>query len=250
VDGVLILDKAQGPTSHDLVQRLRRVLGVKRIGHGGTLDPMATGVMVLLIGRATKLQQLVQQQRKEYEATIQLGVQTDTADAWGRPVREAPVPELSAQTVRDALGALMGPVAQTPPAYSAVRVQGRRSYEWARRGTPMAAAPRTIQIYDFELLEQQPARLRCRIACSSGTYVRTLAEQLAERLGTVGHVQRLVRTAVGPWTVEQAHPEGWLQSATSEDVVRALMPWARAASLLASSAADRPACASALACRP
>lgn len=223
-DGILIINKAQGMTSHDVVALARRRLGVQRIGHAGTLDPIAKGVLVLLIGQATKHQQQAQHHRKRYEALVQFGTQTDTGDAWGQPVKTAAVPSLPRAEVERVLGEFLGSVTQVPPAFSAVKVHGRPLYWWTRRGTPQTAQARTIEIFSLELVELEMDALRCRLACSSGTYVRTLAEAIAERLGTVGHVSALTRLSVGPWDLSQARECQWLTEAPAAEIWAALQP--------------------------
>ena len=223
-DGVLVMDKAQGMTSHDVVALARRRLGLKRIGHAGTLDPIAKGVLVLLVGQATKYQQMAQHHRKRYETVIQFGTQTDTADAWGKPVQTLPVPTLEREAVAHMLHEFVGPLTQVPPAFSAVKVQGRPLYWWARKGLPQTAKARTIEVFALELLEISADQMRCHIACSSGTYVRTLAEAIAQRLGTVGHVSALTRLAVGPWELAHAHTCAWLTEAPVEEIWAALQP--------------------------
>jgi tRNA pseudouridine55 synthase len=223
-DGILVMNKPQGMTSHDVVQLARARLGIRRLGHAGTLDPIAQGVLVLLVGRATKHQKTVQTYRKAYEATMQLGTQTDTGDAWGKPLRTAPVPSFARTNVDAVLAALVGSVTQVPPAFSAVKVRGRPLYWWARRGTPLEAKPRTIEVFSAELIELQSASVRCRIVCSSGTYIRSLAEAIADRLGTVGHVSALTRLSVGPWTLAQALDLCWLATAPAEEVWAAVQP--------------------------
>jgi len=217
-DGILVVNKFPGMTSHDVVQLARAKLGIRRIGHAGTLDPMAQGVLVLLVGRATKHQKTVQAYRKVYETVIQLGIQTDTGDAWGKPLRTAPVPSLDRANVEAILAASMGSVTQVPPAFSAVKVQGRPLYWWARRGKPLVAKPRTVELFSAELIELDPASVRCRIACSSGTYIRSLAEAIADELGTVGHVSELIRLSVGPWDLSQALDLCWLATAPAADL--------------------------------
>ena len=234
-EGVLVVNKPQGPTSHDVVAIVRRRLGLRRIGHTGTLDPMAEGVLVLLIGRATRRQQALQTHAKRYETVIRLGTQTDTGDAWGRVIRRAPVATLSRHTVEDVLASLVGRHQQVPPPFSAVKIRGRPLYWWTRRGVSVAAAPRPIEIFSAELMdlsteprEPEPGglvwRLRCGIMCSSGTYIRSLAEEIAARLGTVGHVEWLRRQAVGPWTIEQAKELEWIKSAGVEALWQAVQP--------------------------
>lgn len=223
-DGILVINKSRGMTSHDVVQLARHKLGTKRIGHAGTLDPMAEGVLVLLVGRAVRHQHTAQAHRKRYEAVIQLGTQTDTGDAWGRPVHTASIPSLNRTTVEAVLASFLGQVRQVPPTFSAVKVHGRPLYWWARRGMPLVARPRTVWIFAVKLVEFDGDRLRCRFDCSSGTYIRRLAEAIAERLGTVGHVRELVRLAVGPWDLAQARDVPWLKETSSEDAWAAVYP--------------------------
>lgn len=223
-DGLLVVNKPQGMTSHDVVQVVRRRIGLQRVGHTGTLDPIAEGVLVILVGAATKYQQVLQTQRKVYEALIQLGVQTDTGDAWGKVLRTAPVPAVERRQLEEMLRSFIGPITQTPPAFSAVKVQGRPLYWWTRRGVLKVAQPRTVEILSLDLLQWNGSALTCRIACSSGTYIRTLAEAIAARLGTVGHVKALTRCAVGLWELARAVTVPWLQAASEEDVRAALRP--------------------------
>lgn len=239
-EGMLVVAKPQGMTSHDVVQLLRRRLGLKRIGHTGTLDPIAEGVLILLVGQGTKFQQRLQSQRKSYDALIRLGAQTDTGDAWGQTVRTAAVPPIERAQAEALLRSLVGPLTQVPPRFSAVKVRGRPLYWWARRGETVDAKPRTVEIHAAELLDLQADRLSCRIDCSSGTYIRTLAELLAERLGTVGHVAQLTRRAVGSWTLDQAVDTAWLSRAPLEDIERAIRPVVIPTPPCESSPASRP----------
>lgn len=222
--GMLLVHKPTGVTSHDVVALVRRKLGVRRVGHTGTLDPLAEGLLIVLVGAATKHQQALQGHAKSYEAVIQLGTQTDTADAAGQVIRTAPVPALTPAQVREALAALEGAGMQTPPAYSAVKVRGRPAYWWARRQQPVRLAARAIRIDALTLLEAGADSLTCRVECSAGTYVRTLAEAIAEKLGTVGHVRRLVRHRIGAWSLDDAKPLAWVRAASAQDVRDALCP--------------------------
>jgi tRNA pseudouridine55 synthase len=222
--GILIVKKEPGMTSHDVVMLVRRKLGVRRIGHTGTLDPIASGVLLLVVGGATAHQQRLQGHQKIYEATICLGAQTDTGDSAGRVIREAAVPALTAARVEEVLASCLGASSQTPPMFSAVKVRGRPLYWWARQGMPQSGRPRPIHIYALECLGYADGALRCRITCSAGTYVRTLAETIAQRLGTVGHVSALSRLAVGPWTLEQAVDLCWIAGASPEQLIGVLQP--------------------------
>lgn len=224
LDGVLVVNKPQGPTSHDVVDHLRRRLGIRRIGHAGTLDPIAEGVLVTLVGRATESQRAVQACPKQYETVIRLGLQTDSGDAWGKPLHTAAAPSLDREEVAALLRSMVGPLLQTPPRFSAVKVRGKPLYWWTRRGVSQTVAPRQVEIFQMALVEVAPQTIRCRIDCSSGTYIRTLAETIAQRLGTVGHVAQLTRRAVGPWTIDSAHPLSWILSADLIELCKALQP--------------------------
>lgn len=222
VEGMLLVNKPRGMTSHDVVQIVRRKLGIRRIGHTGTLDPLAEGLLILLVGAATHYQQAFQGHDKMYEATIAFGTQTDTGDAMGRVVRSAPVPAIQQDRVVEVLESFRGSFAQTPPTFSAVKVQGRPAYWWARRHQPQPLSPRRVQISDIALLACGPCTLTVRLRCSAGTYVRTLAESIAERLGTVGHVTSLTRLRIGQWHLGDAKPLTWITEASPAEVAREL----------------------------
>ena len=222
--GMLLIDKPRGMTSHDVVAVVRRKLGVRRIGHTGTLDPMADGLLMLLVGSATKAQQSLQGHEKVYDATLQLGAQTDTGDAMGCVMREMPVPPLDAAHVEAVLSAFHGPLSQTPPAFSAVKVQGRPAYWWTRRQRPVTLAARTVHLAELSLLECRGQTISFRVRCSAGTYVRTLAESIAERLGTVGHLTKLTRRSIGAWRLEDAKPLSWIAHTDPQQVIDSLTP--------------------------
>ena len=223
-DGLLLVNKPRGMTSHDVVALMRRKLGIRRIGHAGTLDPMAEGLLILLVGRATTHQHALQGHDKSYEAVIRLGTKTDTADAEGRPVQEAPVPPFDRAHVERLLMSLEGEHAQRPPAYSAVKVQGRPAYWWARRNAPVTLAERSIRLARMALIHCTRDTVAFRVDCSAGTYIRTLAETIAERLGTVGHLISLTRTRVGEWSLPQAKSVAWIHEADASAVIRELQP--------------------------
>lgn len=204
VDGVLLLDKPQGITSHDLVSGTRRALGQREVGHTGTLDPMATGLMLVTLGRATRISRFLEATEKHYEGTITLGRATDTLDAEGQTTGEAPVPELAAGQVAQVFTSMVGPLEQRVPAYSAVKVDGERLYQKARRGEVVEAPVRTIEVGAFELLGLRGPELDFRVRVSKGTYVRALAVEVGARLGLPAHLSRLRRTQVGGFRVEEA----------------------------------------------
>ncbi len=204
-DGLLLVDKPAGITSHDAVDQVRRALGVKKVGHAGTLDPMATGLLLMGIGRATRLLRFLGELDKEYEGTARLGEETDTLDADGEVVRTAPV-DSSEPDVRAAMAGLVGTFSQRPPAYSAVKVGGRRLYKAARRGEAVEAEPRMVRVDAFDLLRYDGRDVGFRVVCGGGTYVRSLVAELGTRLGCGAHLTRLVRTRTGPFVVKDAAP--------------------------------------------
>lgn len=224
VEGLLLVHKPAGVTSHDAVRLVRQKLGVKRVGHTGTLDPMAQGLLILLVGAATKHQQAFQGHEKIYDAVLRLGTQTDTGDALGVPIRTAPVPPIERAPLETLLASFQGPLLQTPPAYSAVKVHGRPAYWWARRQQPVALSARTVHISRLTLQERGADTIAFRVHCSAGTYIRTLAESIAERLGTVGHLTGLLRLSVGEWSLEDARSLAWLAAASRDEVARELRP--------------------------
>ncbi len=191
-------------TSHDVVARARRALGERRIGHMGTLDPFATGLLVLLVGRATRLAQHLDGEPKEYVAEVRFGAETTTDDLTGEPTREAPLPE--AARVRAAIDSLTGTIEQLPPAYSAKKVDGERAYAAAREGRTVELRPVQVHVESWELLELSPAAARVRVRCGGGTYVRALARDLGRLAGSAAHLTALRRTASGPFRVEEAVP--------------------------------------------
>ena len=201
----LVMDKPAGITSHDVVAVVRAVLGVKKVGHTGTLDPFATGVLPLALGPATRLIQFLDESIKVYDATIALGAATDTGDPTGKPIREAAVPKLDADAIRATLKTFVGPRMQTPPQYSAVKKDGKPLYHYARKGETVEVEARPITIHDLELLAfTAPAELRVRITCTRGTYARVLADEIATALGTAGHLSALERPRSGPFRIEDA----------------------------------------------
>lgn len=202
-DGVLIIDKPEGATSADVVRAVKRVLGCKT-GHLGTLDPFATGVLPLCLGEGTKLAPFLNEDDKEYEGVIRLGKSTDSGDVTGTVTSESPVPDLDAAAVSAVAKRLEGESMQTPPMYSAIKRQGVPLYKLARKGIEVERAPRPIRIMALELRIAGPTALIFRVACSKGTYVRVLAEDIAHLVGTVGHVEALRRTRFGPFGLAAA----------------------------------------------
>ena len=227
MDGLLIVDKPAGWTSHDVVARVRRTIRERRVGHTGTLDPLATGVLVVLVGRATRLAQFLAGAEKEYEALVRLGYATDTGDLAGERRGELrPCRAWARAEVEAALGSLRGEVEQVPPMYSAKKVQGKKLYELARRGVEVEREAVRVTVRELEAVEREGALLRpnddgtcdlgIRVVCSAGTYVRVLAEDLGTRLGTGAHLVSLRRTRAGAFRVERAVTPGRLEEIAGE----------------------------------
>ena len=214
----MLVDKPSGVTSHDVVDVVRRSLRTRKVGHAGTLDPMATGLLILGVGRATRLLRYLGDLPKSYAATGRLGEETDTLDADGRIVRSAPV-DVSRAEIERACAALVGDSFQTPPAYSAVKVGGRKLYEAARKGDALEAPARRIRVDAFEVSAFDGRDVEVRITCSGGTYVRVLVADVGRALGCGAHLVRLRRTAIGPFPVEDARPPG---EGTPEPIERAI----------------------------
>lgn len=216
MDGVLVIDKPSGMTSHDVVARTRHILHERRVGHTGTLDPFATGVLVILLGKATRLAQFLSSVDKEYDAIIRLGYATDTGDRTGTPVPGPPAKpgNFTEEEVEAALRSLRGDIDQVPPMYSAKKVEGRKLYELARRGESVERKPVRVCIYDFTAIRPEGQLVKdnldgtfdfhARVSCSSGTYVRTLAEDFGKRLYVGAHLAELRRTRVGDLEITQA----------------------------------------------
>ena len=203
-DGILIIDKPTGWTSMDVCARLRGILREKRIGHAGTLDPMATGVLPVFVGRATKAVQFAENGRKEYRAVLKLGTVTDTQDTTGAVLEMHPV-TVGADEVRAALEHFTGELLQLPPMYSALKVNGQKLYDLARQGKTVERKPRAITVYELELLEQSaPDEFALRVVCSKGTYIRTLCHDLGQALGCGGCMAALRRTMAAGFRIEEA----------------------------------------------
>ena len=244
MDGVLVIDKPVGVTSHDVVDQVRRILHVRRVGHTGTLDPFATGVLVILVGRATRLAQFLSGVEKEYEAVIRLGYATDTGDVTGKRIDNLETDlrkgqtgtcdqRWSAEQVEAALEGLRGEIDQVPPMYSAKKQGGRKLYELARRGEEVERKPVQVCIYKFEAIKPSGELLKDNldgtfdfevlVACSSGTYVRTLAEDFGKRLQVGAHLAELRRTRAGDFQIAQAHTLEQLKASADEEALGQIM---------------------------
>ncbi len=201
--GFVLVDKPRGPTSHDIVDAVRKSFSVRRVGHAGTLDPPASGLLVVAVGPATRLLRYVQDLPKTYEVTGHLGVRTTTLDAEGEELSRSPV-DVTAEQIRSAASELVGNLEQVPPAVSAVKVGGERAYRKARRGEEVELAPRNVTVHSFDVLRTSSDSFDARIACSSGTYVRSLVADVGEKLGCGAHVVHLRRTEIGHLSVQDA----------------------------------------------
>jgi tRNA pseudouridine55 synthase len=242
MDGVLVIDKPPGVTSHDVVDSIRRILHVRRVGHTGTLDPFATGVLVILVNRATRLAQFLSGVEKEYEAVIRLGFATDTGDVTGKPIRstapddpagDQPTGRWGREEIEAALESLRGDIDQVPPMYSAKKQDGRKLYELARRGEEVERKPVRVCIYQFEAIGSTGELLKdnldgtfdfeVRVSCSSGTYVRTLAEDFGKRLGVGAHLAELRRTRVGDFQIQQAQTLDQLKLQVADEALGTIL---------------------------
>ena len=221
--GIIIVNKPEGWTSHDIVAKLRRILGERRIGHGGTLDPMATGVLPVFVGRATRAVEFMENADKEYVAALRLGISTDTQDITGNILSEKPV-TADREAVEAALEAFRGEIEQLPPMYSAIKVDGKKLYEYARKGAEIERKTRKITIHELELLGQrEDGDYLLRVVCSKGTYIRALCSDIGDALGCGGTMSSLVRTRAGAYRIDDAHAMEDIIAAGSEKAQELLM---------------------------
>lgn len=204
LEGILLIDKPTGMTSHDVVDQVRRKLRMKRIGHAGTLDPMATGLLIILVGKATKLSQYLTSLDKTYSGTITLGVTTNTQDADGEVTTTKPVPSLTKEQATEALQGFVGDQYQTPPMFSAVKIDGQRLYKLARKGQEVEREPRFIRVSKFSITRFELPEIDFILDCSKGTYVRTLASDFGDKLGCGAHLSALRRDASDRFVVSQS----------------------------------------------
>ncbi len=224
LEGLLFIDKPTGMTSHDVVSAVRRIYRMKKVGHAGTLDPMATGLLIILVGRATKASNFLMSQGKTYEGTFRLGVVTDSQDADGEIVEENEVPPVSEEEMRELFNGFLGDQYQTPPMFSAKKIKGVPHYKLARKGEEVEREPRFITIKSFDLLEMEPPDVGFRIEVSKGTYVRTVAHDLGRKLGCGAHLTALRRTAIGDMALERATTLDALREAPPSQLGRYLIP--------------------------
>jgi tRNA pseudouridine55 synthase len=223
-DGVLLVDKPKTWTSHDVVAKVRGHFRFQKVGHCGTLDPMATGLLVLVLGRATKLSERLMGDDKTYEGVMQLGTTTHTGDCDGQVLETKPVPPLTEAQLLEIMAKFKGDIYQTPPMVSAIKHEGRPLYKLARKGIEVEREPRLIHIYDFRLLKFEPPRIEFRLACTKGTYVRTLATDIGKEVGCGAHLADLRRTASGKFNIEGAHTLEQILAQPKDSLVQWILP--------------------------
>ena len=222
-DGVLLVDKAEGMTSHDVVALIRRQLGIKKVGHCGTLDPIATGLLILTLGRGTKIQDLLMSEDKEYAGTFVLGITTSTQDREGEIVQERPVPALDENQIRDVFEKFRGDFYQTPPMVSAKKHGGVPLYKLARQGKVVEREPRFVHVYHYTIDRVAPPEVDFSVVCSKGFYVRTYVHDIGEVLGCGAHLKSLRRTKSGRFNVSGAITVEEIKSASREDILKRLL---------------------------
>ena len=204
MEGILIVDKPQGLTSHDVVDLIRKKFGLKKVGHAGTLDPMATGVLVVLIGKYTKSSDLFLRDDKEYDATLFLGAVSDTGDAWGRVEKSGETENISVKNIEGVFNKFMGEIEQIPPSYSAVKFKGKKLYELARKGINVKVEPRKVLIKELKITGINMPEVSFVVTCSKGTYIRQLSSDIGSLLGCGAHLSRLRRTRSGSFRIDEA----------------------------------------------
>ena len=224
VDGILLVDKPTGMTSHDVVHRIRRHFNLKKVGHGGTLDPAATGLLVILLGRGTRASNRFMSSDKTYEGTIRLGITTDSQDADGKIIGEADPSGITREQLESAMAKFRGDMFQTPPMVSAIKVEGVPLYKLARRGEEIERKPRFIHIFDFRLLSFTPPSATFVLQCSKGTYVRTICHDVGNALGVGAHLSQLRRTETAGYSVAQAVTLDHLLTLQQMDLLKVALP--------------------------
>ena len=224
LDGAIVIDKPKGRTSHDVVEAVRRIAGFRQVGHLGTLDPLATGVLVLLLGRATRLAQFYTGRRKRYDAVFRFGFSTDTFDADGAPRGPDTPPVLDPAEIERLAATRVGRFEQMPPPFSAKKIHGRPAHELARKQKPVELQPVEVEVHEFRILEVAGTRAHFTIECGAGTYIRSLAQEMGAALGCGAHLAEIVRTAVGEFTLDQAVKLEELERAPRSDFPRFVIP--------------------------
>ena len=229
LDGALLVDKPSGPTSHDVVDVIRRRFGIKKVGHCGTLDPNATGLLIIVLGRGTKLSEKMMSDDKVYEGTIKFGETTDSYDSDGEILATAPVPPLTLDGLNEAAAAFIGDQMQMPPMVSAIKIKGVPLYKLARKGIEVAREPRLIHIYNYRFTDYAAPLGRFKVACTKGTYVRSLAHELGQKLGCGAHLAALRRSVSGKFDVAEATKLDDLLNLTTAELEKRVIPFLKLA---------------------
>ncbi len=225
LDGAILVDKPSGPTSHDVVDAIRRKFGIKKVGHCGTLDPNATGLLIIVLGRGTKLSEKLMSDDKVYEGTIKFGEATDSYDADGELTGSLPVPPITLDELNEAGATFVGDLMQTPPMVSAVKVKGVPLYKLARKGVEVPREPRLVHIYNFRFTDYHEPVGTFKMACTKGTYVRSIAHDLGQKLGFGAHLATLRRTVSGKFDVAEAMPLDEMLKLSTSDLEKRVMPF-------------------------
>ena len=229
LDGALLIDKPSGPTSHDVVDAIRRRFGIKKVGHCGTLDPNATGLLIIVLGRGTKLSERLMGDDKVYEGAVKFGEATDSYDADGEITETKPVPPLTLEQLNETAAAFVGDQMQTPPMVSAIKKDGVPLYKLARKGIEVAREPRLVHIYNFRFTHYEPPLGQFRIACTKGTYVRSIAHELGRKLGCGGHLATLRRVTSGKFEVADATSLDEVLKLTATELEKEVIPFLKLA---------------------
>jgi len=230
LDGALLIDKPAGPTSHDVVDKIRRKFGIKKVGHCGTLDPNATGLLIIVLGRGTKLSERLMSDDKVYEGTIKFGETTDSYDADGEILETKPVPALTLEQLNEAAAPFIGDIMQTPPMVSAIKKNGVPLYKLARKGVEVEREARLVHIYNFRFTEYQEPNAQFRLACTKGTYVRSVAHELGQKLGCGAHLATLRRSVSGKFDVADALPLDTILQMSQAELEKRVIPFLKLAS--------------------
>ena len=228
MNGIIIVNKPKDITSHDVVDKMRRILCLRSIGHAGTLDPIATGVLPILVGGATKVSKYLMEHDKEYIVTLRLGYKTDTGDTTGEEIERVEVPKsiFDEENIKDILESFIGKQEQTPSMYSAIKIKGKKLYEYARAGETVEVPKRMIEIYRVDLMDmnEEAHEIKYRVQCSKGTYMRSLCEDIAKELGTIGTMSDLVRTKAGEFSIDNVIDLSTLERMSIEEIKRVIIP--------------------------
>jgi tRNA pseudouridine55 synthase len=229
LDGAILIDKPAGPTSHDVVDAIRRKFGIKKVGHCGTLDPNATGLLIIVLGRGTKLSEKLMSDDKVYEGTIKFGETTDSYDVDGKIVSTAPVPPLTLEQLNEAAAAFVGDLMQVPPMVSAIKKDGVPLYKLARKGIEIEREPRLVHIFSFRFTDYQEPAGKFKIACTKGTYVRSIAHELGQKFGCGAHLATLRRSVAGKFDVADAMPLDAVLQMTTPELEKRVIPFLKLA---------------------